>query len=336
MEQTLGKRIAANRKGLGLTQEQLAERLGVTAQAVSKWENDQSCPDITILPQLADIFGVSVDALLGREKVHQGEVLEEEKDHESDGVHIQNGKWEFHLDGGRRGALTFALWVLIVGGLLLASRLLSWDVGFWGIAWPSFLLVYGLDGLFRKFSLLRSCMVLFGGYYLIHNLGIWSLNIAGDLIWPILILMFGLSMLLDALRKPKKNQFHIHRHGDISGKTSNQHEENGEHFETSLSFGENTRIIDLERVSSGSANANFGELKIDLTQCGQIADGCRLDIKCSFAQIVLQIPKHCKVISHTKAGFGAVEFDGEPAANAATTIYVDGYVSFGNLRIEYV
>ena len=65
MEQTLGKRIMHHRKRMGLTQDQLAEKLGVTAQAVSKWENDQSCPDITMLPKLADIFGISVDALLG-------------------------------------------------------------------------------------------------------------------------------------------------------------------------------------------------------------------------------------------------------------------------------
>ena len=64
MEQTLGKRIVDNRKRLKLTQDQLAEKLGVTAQAVSKWENDQSCPDITILPKLADIFGISTDELL--------------------------------------------------------------------------------------------------------------------------------------------------------------------------------------------------------------------------------------------------------------------------------
>ena len=48
MEQKIGSRIAANRKRLKLTQEQLAEKLGVTPQAVSKWENDQSCPDTKV------------------------------------------------------------------------------------------------------------------------------------------------------------------------------------------------------------------------------------------------------------------------------------------------
>ena len=48
MEDTLGKRIAAHRRRLGLTQDRLAELLGVTAQAVSKWENDQSCPSSTV------------------------------------------------------------------------------------------------------------------------------------------------------------------------------------------------------------------------------------------------------------------------------------------------
>ena len=64
MEATLGKRIAALRRDRGLKQDDLAQQLGVTPQAVSKWENDQTCPDITLLPQLAQILGVSVDELL--------------------------------------------------------------------------------------------------------------------------------------------------------------------------------------------------------------------------------------------------------------------------------
>ena len=65
MEETLGKRIIKHRKGLGLTQDKLAEALGVTAQAVSKWENDLSCPDITLLPKLSALFGITTDELLG-------------------------------------------------------------------------------------------------------------------------------------------------------------------------------------------------------------------------------------------------------------------------------
>ena len=64
MNTTIGKRIAALRREKGLKQEELAEKLGVSAQAVSKWENDQTCPDISLLPLLAKTLGVSVDELL--------------------------------------------------------------------------------------------------------------------------------------------------------------------------------------------------------------------------------------------------------------------------------
>ena len=64
MNTTLGKRIAALRREKELKQDELAEKLGVSPQAVSKWENDQTCPDISIRPLLAKILGVSVDELL--------------------------------------------------------------------------------------------------------------------------------------------------------------------------------------------------------------------------------------------------------------------------------
>ena len=62
----INESIAVLRKQKGLTQEELANRLGVTNQAVSKWESGQCCPDIQLIPKLADIFGTSIDALFGR------------------------------------------------------------------------------------------------------------------------------------------------------------------------------------------------------------------------------------------------------------------------------
>lgn len=64
MKKTLGMMIAELRKEKGMTQLELAEKMGVTDKAVSKWERDLSCPDINSLPNLAEILGVSVDELM--------------------------------------------------------------------------------------------------------------------------------------------------------------------------------------------------------------------------------------------------------------------------------
>lgn len=64
MNETIGNRIAKFRKAKGMTQEDLANQLGVSSQAVSKWENDASCPDISLLPQLSKVLNVTTDELL--------------------------------------------------------------------------------------------------------------------------------------------------------------------------------------------------------------------------------------------------------------------------------
>ena len=63
----LGKRIATARRSAGLTQGALALKVGVTAQAVSKWERGCACPDIAILDEIADALGISLIELLGME-----------------------------------------------------------------------------------------------------------------------------------------------------------------------------------------------------------------------------------------------------------------------------
>jgi transcriptional regulator with XRE-family HTH domain len=70
----IGKRIGTYRKLKGLTQEELAAKLNITAQAVSKWENELSFPEITILPFLAKELNTNIEKLFGNEEVTKSEV----------------------------------------------------------------------------------------------------------------------------------------------------------------------------------------------------------------------------------------------------------------------
>lgn len=120
MEETFGQRLSRIRKEKGLTQEDIAKRIVISPQAVSKWENDVSSPDILVLCSLADILGVSVDELLGREKTNttasesvDSEVVDDEekmsdskpedsdeetKEEKKHGVHIKDGDDEIIID----------------------------------------------------------------------------------------------------------------------------------------------------------------------------------------------------------------------------------------------
>lgn len=67
---TFGEKLNLLRKKAGFTQDEVAQHLGISPQAVSKWENDLSCPDIMLLPEIAKLYGKSVDELLSTENLH--------------------------------------------------------------------------------------------------------------------------------------------------------------------------------------------------------------------------------------------------------------------------
>ncbi len=69
MAKTIGKKLYELRKQAGFTQDYIAEKLGVSAQAVSKWENDIACPDIMTLPHIAELYGITLDELFNNEDV---------------------------------------------------------------------------------------------------------------------------------------------------------------------------------------------------------------------------------------------------------------------------
>ncbi len=76
MKLNIGENIRRLRRGMDMTQEQLADKLGVAYQSVSRWENGTTYPDMELLPALSSIFGVTVDELLGMEESKKKEQIE--------------------------------------------------------------------------------------------------------------------------------------------------------------------------------------------------------------------------------------------------------------------
>ena len=75
MDLRIGENIRKHRRDMNLSQEVLAERLGVSFQAVSKWERNETYPDVTLLPVIANFFHISVDELLGTHEINEAEEI---------------------------------------------------------------------------------------------------------------------------------------------------------------------------------------------------------------------------------------------------------------------
>lgn len=319
MKQTIGSRIMAGRKKLGLTQEQLADKLGVTAQAVSKWENDQSCPDISLLPRLAELFCTTTDALLGRK--HPASASESET------RQVAHACWDDH----RANGVTLAALALLVGGLMLASGLLGWDASFWEVLWPSALLVLGVRGLFDRFSFFSIGCSLFGGYFLLNNLELLPFEIGSKLIFPVILLIIGISILADVLTRPASP--HWHHRSEVS---KNEFRIDGETFTYAVSFGEQSQIITIPRLSYGEVNASFGECRLDLSEVDAVAENCIIDARCSFGELSIRVPRRYTIRCDSSTAFASVDVTGTPDPAPAGIITLKANASFGQINVQYV
>ena len=118
---TIADRIQTLRKSKGMSQEQLADAAGVSRQAVSKWESEQSIPDLDKIVVLSEIFDVTTDYLLkGIEPV-------ENQDHKTM-ADVIDQKILTEKNGTR--AKSILKWVLIVAGILIAIDLVSMIIYF--------------------------------------------------------------------------------------------------------------------------------------------------------------------------------------------------------------
>ena len=334
---TLGDRIKYHRKRLGMTQEQLADRMGVSAQAVSKWENNLSCPDISVLPDLAGVFGISVDELLGNgSTVREAEIVEPE---EKDEYHYT---WNWKNES-KKGGIFFALYILTVGVLLMLNRfvpaLAALDISWWTIVWTTALIYIGLTGMIGHFSLFCLIMTLGGLYFLLSAYGVIAVKLSWGILVPALLILWGLSLLIDVFfgNKPWKRKKEALHEMKAEKKHQREYRCDDGMLRCSLSFGEDRVPVVTPLLKEGSVESSFGNFTVDLSGCEAVASYCELKVESSFGSLKLLVPQKFRVELQSDAAFAASpEIKGAPSAQPEGTIHLKADVSFGSVQIIYV
>ena len=144
---TLGEKIQALRKQSGMSQEQLAERITISRQAISRWELNESIPDTDNIVQLSRIFGVSTDYLL-----KEGDFIDLTQNHHTQNHHEDSGDRRTYPE--KIAAITKRPWHRGKGPLariamfcMVASPAIFLVLGlFWGLWHPGWL-VFVLPGM---------------------------------------------------------------------------------------------------------------------------------------------------------------------------------------------
>lgn len=339
MSMTMGKRIAMRRKELGLTQDGLASALGISPQAVSKWENDQTCPDLSILPALAKLLGMTTDALLGVE--WETEEAVEDSVASSEGSNVEANTQE-RLEPnrvpsvGKSGRhrymkireMLFALWIVSAGALmLLGLTVFHHEVGLWTALWTTAILYVGIGVLCTKHLFVGSVLTLGGAYLVVDRMGLLPWGLSWQAVLAILIILLGCSLLFGKMETHKRRGYRV------SG--SDYRIEDGI-FAFTGSFGEEYYTVITPILKGGSLSSYFGEFTVDLTKVEAVSQDCTIEINASFGETKLLVPKRFRVELDGNKSFADLSLDGEPDPDPKGIIYVYCNVSFGEACVRYV
>ncbi|MEA5059348.1 MAG: helix-turn-helix domain-containing protein [Candidatus Pelethousia sp.] len=342
---TIGKKIVALRKEAGLTQEQLAEKLGISPQAVSKWENDISCPDISTLPLLASLFNVTVDDLLGIDRPPEAELPQGQnkqdafdENAEQDTFCASQCREEAEEKHGRQGlhGLGFALLLIGLGALFLLCRYFGLTPSVWDIVWPAVVLGLGVAWFVQEIAPLGLGVAFVGFYYLLHNLG-QPLPFALDwnLIWPIGLVLLGLTILIGRFRCRSRWRENRPRCCKNRAESIEYSEEEG-FLDVHATFAEATRRIKSEKLNGGDLNLVFAGGEMDLSQVKSLGEkgAAVLNVHVVLAGCSIYLPPYIRVDNRASCTMGGVDIHGAPS-NPTATLTITGNVVLGGIDIRY-
>ncbi len=320
---TLGKRIMALRKAAGMTQEQVAERLGVSPQAVSKWENDVSCPDVALIPRIAQLFNVSTDQLLGL-KASAPKPAEASPSGSEDGRHRPSSPAQ---------GIGFGLLLIVLGIAYLVSRSTSASFNIWGILWPALLLGLGVSSAIKHRSVFFLGVAGMGFYYLLFNLGNkMPFEMSWSIVIPLALILFGIDTVLKKLFPSFWGRDDGGHWGGGKRAVRSFSCENG-FVSCSTVFGENILGAEPCDITGGRIKTAFGHCVLDLSAC-TFAPETHFSIDTSFGCLELILPRNVRVNSGVEAAFGGVETKGYPDS-ADAILDLRGSTAFGATQIRY-
>ena len=335
-KETMGKRISDLRKNKGMTQEQLAQQVGVTAQAVSKWENDLSCPDISILPQLAEALGVTTDELLGRAP------LQTMKDEAKEGKAKDRAPYTVKVRLNRVERVAFAILLMGIGVVFLLNTFhviqLGTGITFWSVVWPFLVACVGVMACHSEINPFSIGLFLFGVYMLLFNLGIIpeQYRLSWSLIWPVALILIGLTILIHFLwpnlkKKDDRRIFEVEKEGDPIFDCTDE----GGFIHIDAAFSSQTkRVLAGNRFTGAKVDSSFGSIVLDLSEA-EIENGAQIDADISFGSLTVRLPASVGAKALCKAAFGGYDCPpGNP--DAAVKVQIAGDVSFGKIEVEYV
>lgn len=324
MTETMGKRITRLRKSINLTQEQLAEKLGITAQAVSKWENDISCPDISILPKLAEILGVTCDTLLG--------TAPESKQY--DETNTVNLSKHIHIE---KGAIMFAVFVILMGAYLFICRLLNMDIAFWTFTLADVILCVGIGALISRISPFSLGLTGVGALLTLQCFNIINVGNIWKYVLPILLLLWGISMLIDEFfpsKNTKKNNSRTFNY-EKTGKTQFQSEFNNGVYSFNLKFGSKHTLVECaEPLKHADIHTSFSDATIDFTHVKEIVDGAVINVDSNFSDTCLILPSNINAVFTKNEAFADINITG--ACNKfGSTVKINADAKFGDISITF-
>lgn len=353
-KETLGKRIAMLRKEKGLTQEQLAEKVGVSAQAVSKWENDVSCPDITLLPLLADLFDVSVDELLGVKPVEPHVIiLDKDETPVDDKKDKGSFSWEWNKHNGQWSTIAFCIGAILVclffllhsiAGMFPYSPIEKYPditLNGWNYVWPLLVFTFGLISV-RSSITIGVTMMALGTYEFVRRILIgYQVCKLPEIAWYVILLVFAIAWLLSIIlgkslfRRKRACEEHCGMRGEGSRHTKMEYHDDNNHLDADMSFGNGTIVYERDVLAGGDIDSSFGDYTVDLTNVLTFADNCLLKVDTSFGNITILLPRSVKMVKSSDTSFAAFSVTGDPDQSATQTIIIRADVSFGAVQVKY-